>query len=148
MKISKILVPLDFSEFGKEALEIAQHWAENFKATLHLLHVIDLKDLYSLDPQNMETSIILENTLREKAAQELKKYSQSLKVPCETEIRLGSPIEEITDCVQEKNIDLILIPTHGRSGLKHILLGSVAEKVVRHSLCPVLTFRPQKFNKN
>ncbi len=148
MKISKILVPLDFSEFGKEALEIAQHWAENFKATLHLLHVIDIHDLYSLDPQNMQSSVILENTLREHAAKELQKYSQSLKVPCETEIRLGSPIEEISDCVQEKNIDLILIPTHGRSGLKHVLLGSTAEKVVRHSSCPVLTFKPEKMKKN
>lgn len=147
MKISKILVPLDFSEFGKEALHIAQSWAENFKASLHLLHVIDLRDVYSLHPQNMETSIALENTLREKATQELKNYSKTLSVPHEIEIRLGSPLEEITDCIQENKIDLVLIPTHGRSGLKHVLLGSTAEKVVRHSPCPVLTFKPERMKK-
>ncbi len=142
MKISKILVPLDFSEFGKEALALAESWAKNFGASLHLLHVIDLRDLYSLDPQSMETSIVLENTLRQKAQKELESYSKNLKVPCNTEIRLGSPLEEIDDCIQEKKIDLVIISTHGRTGLKHVLLGGVAEKVVRHSTCPVLTFKP------
>ncbi len=142
MKISKILVPLDFSEFGKEALALAESWAKSFGASLHLLHVIDLRDLYSLDPQSMETSIVLENTLRQRAQKKLESYSKNLKVPCETEIRLGSPLEEIEDCIQEKKINLVVISTHGRTGLKHVLLGSVAEKVVHHSSCPVLTFKP------
>ncbi len=143
VEVKKILVPLDFSEFGKEALELAQNWALKFGATLHLLHVIDLRDLYSTNLQEMESSVMLENILREKAEKELKNYSQNLKVKSESEIRLGSPLEEIEDCITEQKIDLIVIPTHGRTGLKHVLMGSTAEKVVRHASCPVLTLKPK-----
>lgn len=146
MKISKILIPLDFSEFGQEAIQIAEQWAQTFGASIHLLHVVDLREVYSLDTEFIQTAQAqLEPILREHANNELNKISKSLKSPNTIEVRLGAPLDEIEQCIQENKIDLVIIPTHGRTGLKHVLMGSIAEKVVRHSPCPVLTFRPQKF---
>lgn len=146
--VKKILVPLDFSEFSEEALDLANGWAEALHASLRLLHVINLKDLYSFNSESIESSLSLENILRQKAQEELSKYARKAKAPCEIEIRLGTPIEEIGDCIEKNQIDLVIISTHGRSGIKHLLMGSVAEKVVRHSPCPVLTFRPKSLSSS
>ena len=59
------------------------------------------------------------------------------------ELRIGSPYRVVRDLVQEQEVDLVVVPTHGRSGVAHMFLGSVAERIARHAPCPVLTIRPE-----
>jgi len=143
--IKKILIPIDFSDFSREALERGIEWASVWKSDLFLLHVVDLRDLYTSDLLSMEGKPSMETELKKQAREKLRTWSQNLSLPHHLEVRLGSPVDVITKVAKEKDMDLILMATHGHTGLKHLLIGSVAEQVVRYSPCSVMTIRPKAF---
>jgi universal stress protein A len=138
--LKRILVPVDFSKYSDHALRYACALARRFAAELHLLHVTDpLKGPGYLPPPEEWVE-----DLQQRARSELERIpgpdlGKDLNV--HREIRSGFAFAEIVYSAREKSVDLIVMGTHGRSGLAHVLLGSVAEKVVRKSPCPVLTVR-------
>lgn len=145
LQIKKILVPTDFSAHSTDALRYACTLAEQFHSEVHLLHVVELMPITyyegAIFTQESETR------MREAAASLLHKqpespWKESLKF--NFEVRQGTPFHEIVTYAKDNDIDLIVQGTHGRTGLGHVLLGSVAERVVRKSPCAVLTVGKRK----
>jgi nucleotide-binding universal stress UspA family protein len=136
--ITRILVATDFSAQAETALRWAQRFAECFGARLILLHVIDIFSLAETSCRMMGNDFL--PLLREKAAESMQCWQRRLP-QAETLIREGAPRPLIVDVAEELHCQVIVMGTHGRSGLAHLLLGSVAEYVVRHSKVPVLTVR-------
>lgn len=141
----KILCPVDFSEFTDEILAYAVSVAKHFNAELHLIHVIPNLNYFTpyesfLTPENL---VAIERNIEGEVGRDFDKITKKLDFPFQRIIKTGVTFVEIIDYVKDKDIDLVVMGTHGRSGLEHILIGSVAEKVVRKSPCPVLTVRPK-----
>jgi nucleotide-binding universal stress UspA family protein len=141
--VKKILVPTDFSECSAAAVSYGRAMASVFGATLHLLHVV--QDPYT-QPWAAEAFPAPLGDLLEQWEQQAETRLKE-QIP-EAELGnavivtvIGSPFYEIVRYADEQKIDLIVIGTHGRGPLGHMLLGSVAEKVVRKAPCPVLTVR-------
>ena len=139
----KILVPIDFSEGSKMALPYAIGIARDFGATVSLAHVVP-----STTPADLtHLGIVLEEKRLLKQAQGLMRQFRANQLPSDTGgkdfVLSGSPAPEICRLAAKATFDLIVLATHGHSGLKHLWLGSVAEKVVRHAPCPVLTIREE-----
>ena len=140
--LQRILAPTDFSEYSNQAMEYARSLAEKFNAELHLLHVLEMHTSstpvfaggLALNPLVQES--------REAAEKSLLRVASGQDAVRGTGV--GPPFLEILRYAQDNEIDLIVMGTHGRSGLAHILVGSVAERVVRKSSCPVLTVRHPK----
>ena len=143
--LHRILVPTDFSKHSQNALTYAVAFAEKFGAELYLLHIVQDLALFIPDavtvsppvspPVGQLTAAVrgaLDRLVQEKGLQRDNVHA---------EVRDGTPFYEIVQFAREKEIDLIVMGTHGRSGLAHVLMGSVAEKVVRKAPCPVLTVR-------
>ena len=144
-RLKKILVPIDFSDCSKKALQYALAFAKQFEASLVLLYVVEAN--YAGAEFGGMDYVLLEKESREtgqKLLADLAKNVVGSHAPAETLVRTGRPVMEITDVAKEKDVDLIIISTHGHTGLKHILLGSVSENVVRHAPCPVLTVRERE----
>ena len=141
----KILIPVDFSEYSRQALENGIQWAKEMKAELFIIHVADMRYLYALDPLGFDARPSVESELKKEAEEELQNWAKSISFPANLEVRIGGPVVQILDCVQENSIDLVILSTHGRSGLKHLLMGSVAEQIVRYSPCSVMTICPPAF---
>ena len=143
-KIKKILVPTDLSEFSLAALEFARTLAAQYRAQIHVIHVIANEP-----PIACSININLENHTRttgNSSNPEIEQFfseqiKQDKNIVCI--IRCGEASKEILKFAEEEQIDLIVLSTHGRTGLSHVLMGSVAEKVVRHSTVPVLTVKPE-----
>lgn len=143
--LKKILVPIDFSDCSQKALQYALAFARQFNASLILLYVVEAN--YAGAEFGGMDYILLEKESRESGQKLLAELAQTVigdQAPVEILVRTGRPVMEITDLAKEKNVDLIIISTHGHTGLKHILLGSVSENVVRHAPCPVLTVRERE----
>ncbi len=146
IKIERIMVPTDFSECSKEALKYGCEFARQFGAELHLFHV--LPDLALIAEPGL--AITPEEYLKElregteKAMQEFVDDEMGKGLTIVREITEGVPFVEIIRYARDKEVDMIVIGTHGRTGIAHVLLGSVAEKVVRKAPCPVLTVRPDQ----
>jgi len=145
IKLNRILAPTDFSEYSKSALNYACEFAEVFGAELHLLHV--LQDMaVSIEEPGLAFASTGDYAAEYQASAE-QSLSQLLDSEWETgkrvvrEVIPGVPFLEIVRYAKANDIDLIVIGTHGRTGLAHVLIGSVAEKVVRKAPCPVLTVR-------
>lgn len=142
LSLKKILVPTDFSACAADALRLAQEIAQKFEGTITLLHVYQIpayplaEGTYVGGPQ--VTAEIVKDIL---AALERAKDEAGASVPISTQIAEGVPYLEVARVAREGHFDLIVIGTHGRTGLRHLLLGSVAERVVRTASCPVLTVR-------
>lgn len=146
IQLRRILLATDFSEYSKPATNYACAFAEKFGAELHLLHVV--QDFVALVPEpglafpppsNLEQEIVAG------AERGLAAYLDPTWEVGKTivrAVRQGTPFVEIVRYAKENTIDLIVIGTHGRSALAHVLLGSVAERIVRKAPCPVLTVRP------
>ncbi len=138
MQINKILVPFDFSERSEKSLRWAVGMAEKWQAHLLLFHVV------SAPTPLMATEAFydmaqLEADLQQDADRGIKEVAAKEKtVNIETEVRVGEPFWDICRTAEEGEVDLIVMGSHGRTGLAHVLLGSVAERVVRHAPCPVL----------
>lgn len=146
LTIRKILHPTDFSENSRAALLMACEWAKQFGAELHLLHVVDgISNPYPYLGPPFNEAAAWETMIRQKANAALKEWplpevGSALKVV--RTLRTGSPALNIVQYAQETGMDLIVMGTHGRSGFSHLVLGSVAENVVRRAACSVLTVRP------
>lgn len=146
LRLKKILVPVDFSEFSAKAIKYAARFAEQFGATLVLTHVVE--------PVHYPESVLIPPEMEEANRERLKLARASLAgfvkqqvpagIPTETATRLGHPFSEISAVAKDFDVDLIVIATHGHTGLKHLFLGSTAERVVRLAPCPVLTVRAQE----
>jgi nucleotide-binding universal stress UspA family protein len=141
-KLAKVLVPTDFSKCSQTAFKYGLQLARDFGAELRLVHVINAHafpfgDKYTaLDP----TQLLRET---EQAAQkQMHSMAAKSRVRCSVSVLHGSPAVEICHAANE-DVDLIVISTHGRTGLGHILIGSVAEHVVRYAHCPVLVIPPR-----
>lgn len=154
INLKRILLASDFSKTAGDALQYARELANRFNAELHVLHVMD--DVYSRVPDfgmGLDLPSFVEDlpALRKQREQEAVRYlseqtkaAGEYKVPVVMATCFGAPFLEIINYSKQHNIDLIVMGTHGRTGLGHTVLGSVAEKVVRKSRCPVLTIRPLK----
>lgn len=145
-RIKKIMVPVDFSETSTRALPYAAALAEKFRAEVLLIHVIEPIPAYG--GFDYLPSTVIENQASEQAAEELLLRAQREAFPekicTEVLVRSGSPFHEITRTATRENVDLIVLTTHGLTGLKHVLMGSTAERIVRHAECPVLVVRNQE----
>ena len=142
-KIKKILVPIDFSNLSKDALPWATFLAAKFDAEIILLHAVEKFPVdYLLGRELMNHTIV---PLMKQAEADLERMavslSKSTKVSVSAVVRDGTPFEEICHAVKLLGADLIALTTHGYTGLKHVWLGSTAERVVRHAHCPVLVVR-------
>lgn len=141
-RIEQLLVPVDFSDYSREALRVGEAWAEVYGAQVHVLHVVE-EDLHPAFYVGGVRSIYdVEPDLDEKVRNKLSEFvSAVVENPSliETHVRTGSAPSEISEFVEAEGIDLVSLSTHGRTGLERFFLGSVAEKVVRHVSCPVLT---------
>lgn len=150
MEFKKILCATDYSEPSYKALEVAQEIALKYKGELYLTHVIapipsispvaaaslGLSSEFDIYSYQQELDIHNKQTL-----DEIIKTRISNKLKTNPVVRYGDVANEIIDLAAEENIDLIVISTHGTTGLLHMLLGSIAEKVVRLAKSPVLTIR-------
>jgi len=135
----KILVPVDFSDCSKAALEYAASIAWCFEATIDVLHVWEAPP--PSYPPVPSLHWVLDD-VRQDAREELDQFiADTVKtdVAMQPLLRLGDPQEAILHCAEEGAYDLVVMGTHGRTGLAHLFLGSVAERVVRQSHAPVLT---------
>lgn len=142
--VRKILFPTDFSVHSHAAWEYARELAEAFEAQLILLHVIPPLPLVTEGYVPQETLDRLSGQSQKEAEQELGALVRSIKKPAKppkTLIVDGVPFNEILRVGEKEKVDLIVMGTHGRTGLAYVLLGSVADKVVRMAPCPVLTVR-------
>ncbi|MBA3464481.1 MAG: universal stress protein [Deltaproteobacteria bacterium] len=149
MTWNTILVPHDFSASADHAVQIARHEAKVHGARIVLLHVVEMvphfgHDLAMMTRPNTTTPISVRQYYTETATAALESVVAALVadgIDATSAIRCGVPIEEIRAYVGEQPIDLIVMGTHGRTGLRHALVGSVAERIVRQSPVPVLTIR-------
>ena len=144
MQIRTILFPTDFSNGARAAMDHAVSLARDYKAKLILLYVIqDISIAEWYIPSSLSVTDLIEN-MQKSAWKEMDKWAEevSLKVKeVEKLVIRGVPFVEIIRAAKEKDTDLIVIGTHGRTGIDHMLFGSTAEKVVRKAPCPVLTVR-------
>jgi nucleotide-binding universal stress UspA family protein len=142
LRVRCIVAPVDFSDPSREALSFAGRIAQQFGASVHLLYVIEslrkLRHAHAL-PGTFDTSTVRE-ALKAKLAELANDQIEEL-VPVHHDVRTGKPVDEIMSLAADAAADLIVIATHGRTGLKHVVLGSVAERVVREAPCPVLVVR-------
>jgi len=143
--LHRILVPTDFSKFSKIAVNYAVALAEKFGAELYLLHVVQDLALFIPDAVAVVPPVAVpvdQFTVAARAALDrVVEENQLERFTVHREVREGTPFYEIIRFAKEANIDLIVMGTHGHTGLAHVLLGSVTEKVVRKAPCPVLTIR-------
>lgn len=143
-KIKKVLVPIDFSDYSRNALHYSIEFAKHFDAELILVYVVEPM-IYPPDFSMGQVAVpAMDLELDKRAREELDKLSKTeapkdMKV--KTVVKTGKPFYEIIETASEEDVDLIIIATHGHSGVQHILFGSTAEKVVRKASCPVLTLR-------
>jgi universal stress protein A len=145
MEIRRILAPTDFSELSKQGLKSALELAEAFGAKLSLLHVVEPPPypVEGIVPSHLGATMLddLERQATNDLAQMLSETQASNK-DVARRVVVGIPYRKIVDVAEEEKIDLIVMTTHGRTGLSHLVMGSVAEKIVRTAPCPVLTIRP------
>jgi len=142
-KLKKVLVPIDFSNISKNALPWATFLAQKFGAELILLHVTEKFPIDYLLGRELMSEVIV--PLMKQAEAELEHMAESLSkstgVNISAVVRDGTPFEEICNAAKTLGAELIVLTTHGYTGLKHVWLGSTAERVVRHATCPVLVVR-------
>ncbi|MBN2469003.1 MAG: universal stress protein [Deltaproteobacteria bacterium] len=147
IEIKRVLFPVDFTENSSRILPYALTVSAKFGATIYLLHVVEDFSKWtggfyipgvSIDLYRKEALSAAEKTI-EKTSEQLHGYLQFKK-----KIVFGDPIQEILKTIESEAIDLVVMGTHGRKGLEHVVFGSVAENVVKKSPAPVLTINPYK----
>jgi nucleotide-binding universal stress UspA family protein len=143
IEVRTILVPIDFSSHADAVLEWAAHLAEEHGSKLVLLHAYHLP----VDFQQLEGAYLPPDfwtQVKSDATEQLERCAQRLRdrgLSVETIVREGYPATAIEEEARDRNADLVVIGTRGHSGLKHLLLGSVAERVVQKAPCPVLAVK-------
>ncbi len=142
ISLKKILCPIDHSDCSKEALRYAVSFAMKDKAKVILLHVIDIRS-FNEGLVAISAQIPNEETVEQFKAKLLDCIPEEIRDDMDVEavVVQGVPFAEIISTAKEKEIDMIVIGSHGRTGISHMMMGSVSEKVVRKAPCPVLTVR-------
>lgn len=152
-KIKNILLPTDLSTTSLSTAEYAIELAVQYKAKIHLLHVLEktppILAIRSLDLSQEKILKSFEEEGKKSLDNAIRKIRKGggENVEIEPVLKKGNDYEEIVRYSKDHKIDLIVIATHGRTGLLHTLLGSVAEKVIRYAKCPVLVITPHKTRK-
>ena len=146
MKIDKILVPTDFSACSAVAIEYARDLAEMFSAEILVVHVTEIPFEYTGYGLSADTILAIQEDLKGAIDQKLGEVGKQFGDDARTSlyVREGSAFYEIVEMAKEREADLIVLGTHGHTGLKHLWLGSTAERVVRAAPCPVLTVRDRE----
>jgi len=142
--LKKILVATDFSEAAGAALSYGRALARAFGARLHVVHVVD--DMYLRLGGDAYAAVLpeLQQDVEQSAREQLEALvvdNDPTPLPTDLIIREGAPAQEIVKYAKDTDIDLIVVGTHGRGAVAKLLMGSVAERVVRTASCPVLTVR-------
>jgi len=148
-KLKNILVPIDFSDYSLKALQYALPFAKQHGAKITLIQVIEPvyypENFLGVLPPECEKVNIDRARAAKRQLADLRQLEIGLETPAEIVVRTGRPYEEIINAAKEHDINLIIISTHGHSGLKRVFLGSTAERVVRHAPCPVLVVREPEY---
>ncbi|MCI0744464.1 MAG: universal stress protein [Verrucomicrobia subdivision 3 bacterium] len=145
LRIKQVLVPIDFSVCSRKALRYAIPLAKEHKASITLAYVVP--QISAIGEYGGIDYAAVTKEMREGAEKQLAALAVDEVrgvVATDTIVRTGSPVAEIVSIAKKIPADMIVISTHGRGGLKHVLLGSVAERVVRHAPCPVLVVRERE----
>ena len=137
--IKRILIPIDFSDTSTAAVGYGVDLAERYGASVHLLHVIE-RSAIPPEPE-FPLGIFEGQTVARERLVDVLNAAQRKAFRSEVAVTVGHPSHEIVRYAKEHDIDIIVMGTHGRTGASHMLMGSVAEKVVRKAPCPVLTVR-------
>jgi len=145
MSVRCILVPVDYSACSKAALRLAAELAEKFGASLDIVHVWDrpsyMSDVVSTSTEPVSGRVLF-RMIQENADRDLREFLSTVAVPSEriaaSRLLTGDPASALLNELKHKKHDLVVVGTHGRTGLSHVLLGSVAEKLVRLAHVPVL----------
>ena len=149
-EFKKILVPTDYSDVSTTALDYALSLSKLFGARVFLLHALDTIPVLALQTVDLTTETVIFETERN-ARDDMHQFAES-KINEMSNIvevvRKGVAEEEIVKFAKEEGIDLIIMATRGRSGLSHVLMGSVAEKVIQQSPVPVLTINPARMREH
>ncbi len=146
VSIRRILFPTDFSEPAAEAQQYAMALADRFGAELHLLHVVvppvvpfpDSPTSWTMPESGLKEQVL---SAEQRLAKEIGSWAEERRTV--STVKVGFAVEEIVEYARDCTIDLIVVGTHGLKGISHLLMGSVAEKLVRIATCPVLTVHPQ-----
>ncbi len=148
-RFTRILVPTDFEAASEAALGCARDLARKFDARLFLLHVVE--DPVAQGVWTPEVYVAASAELRGRLLREATERLSRILTPTDREqfqatieVRIGAAADTIAEFAREQQIDLIVMGTHGRRGLAHMFLGSVAERMVRQAPCPVLTVRGER----
>lgn len=148
--MKRILVPVDYSDMSRRALEHALSFAEAFDSRIEVLHVWEMPayvrpDLELWEEGTEDHRKSLHEVAEVRATREMDEFLKPLAPAARkrmTEhLRAGDPVDTIIEVAVKSSADLIVMGTHGRSGLSHLVMGSVAESVIRRAPCPVLTVR-------
>lgn len=143
----KILVPTDFSKYAGYATDFALALATMEKAHVHFLHVVEYPSGAMVDAMGMMVPVPADldfvNVLKDNSLKKMKAMIRELEPDATYDVQIGNPSIIIQEAIQDKSIDLVVMGTKGASGLKEIFIGSNAEKVVRRSLCPVITIHEE-----
>jgi len=142
--LDRILVPVDFSDHAREALRTAAEWASLYDARIDVLHVVEEDLPAAFYVGGVQSIYDVEPDLDEKVRDRLTDFVSGVLGSTDgirPHMRTGSAAPSIAEFVDEHDVDLVALSTHGRTGLERFLLGSVTEKVVRHVHCPVLTVK-------
>jgi len=149
LNFDRILAPTDFSHHAEGAVRAACELAERFEAELHLLHVLS-EVVVPAGPDPMLVSSMPPEYYQDMERQSQESLNRIIgedwpkPTRLVTEASWGDPVDEILRYASDHGIDLIVCATHGRTGLAHVLLGSVAERIVREAPCPVLSIRDKR----
>jgi universal stress protein A len=145
ISLGTILVATDFSEPSECAVKYGRALAEAFRGSLHVIHVVP--DSMALPWATMADGLAMTDVQKRWEAEARERLARLVadidkpRVPVELTVRAGDPVRQITAYARDQAVDLIVLGTHGRGPVAHMLMGSVAERVVRTAPCPVLTVR-------
>lgn len=142
VRVKDILVPIDFSEPSGKAVQYALAFAKEFDAKITFLYVVEppVFNDFEANPLALDFERAQRSAREKMTALRLQQGGDARYIK-EVKTAVGKPFQEIDRFASNLKMDLIVIATHGRTGLKHVLMGSTAEKVVRHAPCPVLVVR-------
>jgi len=142
VSIKKVLCPVDYSACSENAFKYAVHIARTESARLYLMHVIDIRSFGHESPLDFDAPKPGDDVIRRIKEELVRKAADEVKgVDIESIVVVGVPVKDILSVAKEKKVDLIVMGTHGRTGVPHVVIGSVAENVVRKAPCPVLAVR-------
>ena len=141
--ISTIVAPVDFSESSSRTARYAVALAQRLGATLHLVHVVDAPAFASPPRRDGLGALSVGERQYQDARARMSALAATLNMPegMSTDVRMGPVAESIAQAVVDYGADLVIMATHGRTGLSHLMMGSVAERVIRIARCPVLVVR-------